>query len=73
MQGYIIPMKKSIWNEKQLLLRVKLKKIRKSAKLTQKELAEKLNKPQSYISKYENGERWLDFIEVLEICEECGE
>jgi transcriptional regulator with XRE-family HTH domain len=35
--------------------------------LTQTQLAEKLGKPQSFVSKYEIGERRLDFIEVLEL------
>jgi len=35
---------------------------------TQKQLSEALNKPQSFVSKYENGERRLDFIETVELC-----
>lgn len=42
---------------------------RESAGLTQLDLAVRLRKPQSYISKYENGERRLDVIEFLRICE----
>jgi len=40
---------------------------RKRAGLTQQELADRLKKPQSYVSKYERGERRLDVIEFLEI------
>jgi transcriptional regulator with XRE-family HTH domain len=40
---------------------------RQSAGLTQTELAELLHKPQSYVSKYENGERRLDVLEFLEV------
>ena len=38
---------------------------RKSAGLTQTELADKLGRPQSYVSKYERGERRLDVVEFL--------
>ena len=37
--------------------------------LTQSEVAAILQKPQSYVSKYESGERRLDVIEFLEVCE----
>jgi transcriptional regulator with XRE-family HTH domain len=37
--------------------------------LTQVQLAERLGRPQSFVSKYERGERRLDFVEVFEIAE----
>ncbi len=48
-----------------------LRQIRIDAGLTQVQLAEKLGKPQSYVSKAEMGERRLDFIETLDFCEAC--
>lgn len=36
---------------------------------TQQQLSETLEKPQSFVSKYENGERRLDLIETLRICD----
>lgn len=45
-----------------------LSSARKSSNITQCELAIRLNKPQSFISKYESGERRLDVIEFLQIC-----
>lgn len=36
--------------------------------ITQAQLVAQLNKPQSFISKYENGERLLDVIEFIAIC-----
>jgi len=44
-----------------------LTKAREDAGLTQNELAEILDKPQSYISKYERGDRRLDVLEFLEV------
>lgn len=38
---------------------------RKAAKLTQTTLAQSLYKPQSFVAKYESGERRLDVIEFL--------
>jgi transcriptional regulator with XRE-family HTH domain len=42
------------------------------AGLTQVELARRLKRPQSFVSKYENGERRLDVIELVEVAEEIG-
>jgi transcriptional regulator with XRE-family HTH domain len=50
----------------------RLKTARKAAKLTQQELADRLKKPQSYVSKYENAERRLDIAEFLEIAAALG-
>lgn len=49
-----------------------LRQARIDAGLTQMELAEKLGKPQSYVSKAELGERRLDFLETLDFCAACG-
>jgi len=45
---------------------------RKKTGITQKKLSEALGKPQSYISKYETGERRIDIIELIDICNELG-
>lgn len=49
-------------------LRKLLRQQRDEAGLRQIDLAKKLGKPQSYISKYESGEKSLDILEVREIC-----
>lgn len=48
-------------------LRSFLKMQRKKMGLTQVELANLCGLPQSFVSKYETGERYLTFIEVLMI------
>jgi len=42
---------------------------RKDAGLTQQELAMRLGRPQSFVSKTERGERRLDVIEFLEVAQ----
>ena len=58
---------KSTYSKKASQLRSLLINARKSANLTQTELSRRLNKPQSYVSKYERGERRLDVVEFLEV------
>jgi transcriptional regulator with XRE-family HTH domain len=47
-------------------------KARKAAGLTQRELADRLHKPQSFVAKYEGGERRIDVVEFLTICQAIG-
>ena len=49
-------------------LRDALLDARRKKGLTQVEVATLLDKPQSFVSKYESGERRLDVIEFLEVC-----
>ena len=60
-------MPESVFSDKYILLRQLLIEARKVANLTQTELSTKLSRPQSYVSKYERGERRLDLIEFLEV------
>ena len=41
---------------------------RKAAGLTQHQLARRLRRPQSFVAKYEGGERRVDVVEFIEIC-----
>ncbi len=43
----------------------RLVEARLSADFTQREVAERLDKPQSYVSKSETGERRVDVVELL--------
>jgi transcriptional regulator with XRE-family HTH domain len=45
---------------------------RHKMKLTQDDVAKRLGRPQSFVSKYENGERRLDIIELFEILNAYG-
>ena len=45
---------------------------RKDAGIRQQALAEKLGRPQSFIAKYEGGERRIDVVEFVEIAQALG-
>ncbi|MEH1789844.1 MAG: helix-turn-helix transcriptional regulator [Nostoc sp.] len=62
-------MPKSVFSEEYNRFRQLLIEARKAAKLTQAELSAKLELPQSYVSKYERGERRLDVIEFLQVAQ----
>lgn len=62
-------MSKSVFTERYNRFRQLLIKARQEAMITQSELSNKLSRPQSYVSKYERGERRLDVIEFLEVAE----
>lgn len=49
-----------------------LKDARKKASLRQVDLANRLEVPQSYVSKYESGERRLDLLELYNVCRGLG-
>jgi len=65
-------MNKSIYTAQQTVLRSLLKEVRLEAHLRQVDLAERLDEPQSFVSKYEAGERRLDLIELRHVCEAIG-
>lgn len=49
-----------------------LRRLRAEAGLTQEQLAERLGRPQSFVAKYELGERRLDVLELHEVCRAIG-
>lgn len=53
-------------------LREQFIQARKSTGLTQVDLADRLGRPQSFVSKYERGERRLDVVEFCEVCHALG-
>jgi transcriptional regulator with XRE-family HTH domain len=65
-------MPRSIHSKRYAHFRALLKDTRRAAGMTQSALAAKLDRAQSYVAKYEQGERRLDVIEFLEITEAIG-
>lgn len=65
-------MSKATFSFEYIRLREILLNARDSKNITQAELARLLNKPQSYISKYENGEKMLNVIEFINVCNALG-
>ena len=49
-----------------------MKKRRIGANLRQQDVAARLARPQSFVAKYENGERRLDVVEFIEVAEAIG-
>ena len=64
--------KKNIRLDQQKRLLVLLRGIRVDAGLTQSELASRLSRDQTFVSKYESGERRLDVLELREVCRALG-
>lgn len=60
------------FNHAALTLRQVLRHLRIESGLTQTELASRLSQPQSYVSKYESGERRLDLPELRAIAVALG-
>lgn len=65
-------MNKSIYTSRYEKLLGLLREERRAAGLTQQDVADRLDKPQSYVSKYESGERRLDVIEFLDVTQAIG-
>ena len=57
-------MSKSVYSKEYKAIIGRLKTVRIEADLSQQVVADKLGKPQSYISKIESGERRLDVAEM---------
>jgi transcriptional regulator with XRE-family HTH domain len=53
-------------------LQLLLRQARQEARLTQADVAQKVGQPQSFVSKYESGERRLDILELRAVCSAIG-
>jgi transcriptional regulator with XRE-family HTH domain len=65
-------MDKAIHSAEQKVLSGLLRSYRERAGLRQADVAERLGLPQSFVSKYESGERRLDLIELQQVCQVLG-
>lgn len=65
-------MPRSLRTASQKRLQALLISTRKAKKLTQWDVAEKLGRPQSFVAKYEGGERRLDVPEFIEVARALG-
>ncbi|ONF43885.1 hypothetical protein BTO32_09560 [Marinobacter lutaoensis] len=65
-------MANTLWTYRQQAFRKALRALRQRAELSQSALAERPGKPQSFVSKYESGERRLEYLEVEMICLACN-
>ena len=68
----IAPMSKSAHKDDYKFLLACLIEARQEAGLRQKDIADRLSKPQSYVSKYEHGERRIDVVEFIAIAKAIG-
>lgn len=65
-------MEKSVFSQDYDIFLALLRTFRRSANLTQQEVAERLGQTQSFISKCERGERRIDIIELSHFCQAIG-
>lgn len=65
-------MEKSIYSEEYQRLCAVLRSLRREAGLTQVQVAAALDVPQSFVSKYESGERRLDVVELSHVAQALG-
>ncbi len=64
--------KKSLYSDEQRVLQDLLRQLRTEAGLRQEEVAARLEIYQTFISKYESGERILDLPELRQVCRALG-
>lgn len=65
-------MDKSLYSKHQTELQRFLRELRVAAGLRQQDVADLIQEPQSFVSKYESGERRLDVLELREVCRALG-
>ncbi len=65
-------MRDTLRSPRQIKLRKLLRDLREKGGLTQADVAARLDKPQSFVAKYEGGERRLSAIEFVDVARALG-
>lgn len=65
-------MHKSVYSPEQIILQQLLKARRTEAGMLQGELARRLSKPQSFVSRFESGAVMLDMPQLRQVCRALG-
>lgn len=65
-------MTRSIHSDEMIALRQWLTAAREAQGISMRALAERLNRPHSFVQRVEEGDRRLDVVEFVEYCEELG-
>src|SRR5260370_29997500 len=65
-------MEKSIYTPEYAALRSELRRMRKKARLSQRDLAARLKVPHSWFAKVETGERRIGLVEFFRFVSACG-
>jgi len=65
-------MRDTLRSPRQIKLRKLLRDLREKGSLTQADVAARLDKPQSFVAKYEGGERRLSAIEFVDVARALG-
>ena len=66
-------MQKSTFSPHYDIFKTKLVAMRKAARLTQRQLAKRLKREHSFVSRIESGERRLDVVEFYWVCRACDQ
>lgn len=65
-------MERSVASNRLRKLQSLLRQMRQEAGLRQVDLADRLGRPQSFVSTYETGDRCLDVLELEQVCKTLG-
>lgn len=63
---------KSTFTPAYTALRERLVSLRRRAGMTQRELADRVGRERSFVARIEQGERRIDLVEFVWVCEACG-